>query len=159
LNNLGWSLAELGFYDDAIATYQAALRLPGDLERVKNNLAWATSARSNRLFARAFALQQGGQLDEAIRIYRALLADNHGWVNAHYNLAHALMTQGKCEEAVAEFERTLALQPVYPSAHLHLASCLEKLGKPLDAAQHRAIYEASARRVDDSAASRKQRAP
>lgn len=158
LNNLGWSLAELGFYDEAIATYQVALRQRTDLGKVKNNLAWAISARSSGLFARAFALQQGGQLDEAIRIYRALLVENPGWVNAHYNLGHALMTQGRCEEAVVQFERTLALQPDYPAAHLHLASCFEKLGKPLDAAQHRAIYEASARRVDDSAASRRQRA-
>jgi tetratricopeptide (TPR) repeat protein len=153
-NNLGWSLAELGFYDDAIAAYEMALRLRPDLARAANNLALAKDARSGALFRRAFTRQQSGQLDEAIRIYRALLARNADWTNAHYNLGHALMMQGRCSEAVAEFERTLRLRPLYPAAHLHLASCLGKLGRPAEAAQHRATYEASVHVQQDSTASR-----
>jgi len=153
-NNLGWSLAELGFYDDAIAAYETALRLQPDLVRAVNNLALAKDARSGVLFRRAFALQQSGHLDEAIRIYRGLLAQSPDWTNAHYNLGHALMMQGRCSEAVGEFERTLRLQSVYPAAHFHLASCLEKLGRPTDAAQHLARYEASLRAQHDTTASR-----
>jgi tetratricopeptide (TPR) repeat protein len=159
-NNLGWSLAELGFYDEAIPAYENALRLRPGWQRATNNLAAAKTARSSLQFSRAFGLQVAGRLDEAIRIYRELLAEYPRWVNAHYNLGHALMTQGHCAEAVAEFERTLALQPTYPAAHLHLASCLEKLGRPADAARHRAVYEVSTRRPTSATnAGQRTRAP
>jgi tetratricopeptide (TPR) repeat protein len=127
-NNLGWSLAQLGFYDEAIAAYEQALRLRPDLARARNNLTMAENARSESRFKRAFRLQQAGELDEAIRTYRDLLAHNPSWVNAHYNLGHALMTQGRCPDAVVEFKQTLALQPAHAGAQLNLASCLVKLG-------------------------------
>jgi tetratricopeptide (TPR) repeat protein len=146
-NNLGWSLAELGFYDDAVPAYENAVRLRPDLFLARNNLAAAKAAQSGAQFKRAFDLQMAGRLDDAIRVYRELLADYPSWVNAHYNVAHALMTRGQCAEAVPEFERTLALRPDYAAAHLHLASCLVKLGTPAEAARHRAVYEASIRQA------------
>jgi len=39
LNNLGWSLAQLGFHDDAARSYEQAIALQPDHERAKNNLA------------------------------------------------------------------------------------------------------------------------
>jgi Flp pilus assembly protein TadD len=37
-NNLGWSLAQLGFRDEAAAAYRAALALQPNDERATNNL-------------------------------------------------------------------------------------------------------------------------
>jgi tetratricopeptide (TPR) repeat protein len=39
LNNLGWSLAQLGFRDDAARSYEQAIALQPNHERAKNNLA------------------------------------------------------------------------------------------------------------------------
>ena len=146
-NNLGWSLAQLGLFDAAIPAYDNALRVRPDYTLARNNLAAAKSERSAALFRHAYTLQLGGQLDEAIAIYRELLGVSPGWVNVHYNLGHALMSQGRCAEAVPEFQRTLALQPVYPTAHLHLATCFAKLGQPVDAERHRALYVAAGGQV------------
>ncbi len=40
-NNLGWSLAKLGFYQEAIPAFEDALRLRPEFALAKNNLAWA----------------------------------------------------------------------------------------------------------------------
>lgn len=45
LNNLGWSLAKLGFYPEAVAAFEAALRAAPDYELARNNLAWARSQK------------------------------------------------------------------------------------------------------------------
>jgi tetratricopeptide (TPR) repeat protein len=140
-NNLGWTLGTLGFIPEALPALEHAIRLRPDYRLAKNNLAWAKAAIPAANFRRAFGLQTSGQSNEAIPIYRALLADNPGWVNAHYNLGYALLTVGDCNAAVAEFDKTLALQPSYSLAHLHLSTCLERLGRVQEAATHKAIYE------------------
>jgi tetratricopeptide (TPR) repeat protein len=141
-NNLGWSLARLGFYDEAIPAFERAVELRPDFTLARSNLAWARDAPARR-FKRAFELQQSGRAAEAIPIYRELILQSPQWVNARYNLGHALMSTGRCAEAVPELERVVAQQPDHPAAHLHLATCLEALGRLEESARHRAIHEGS----------------
>jgi tetratricopeptide (TPR) repeat protein len=159
-NNLGLSLAELGYRSQAVEMFERALRLKPDDVVAKGNLARAKSGEAvmrnvaasntgggiNEKFKHAFELQTSGRSSEAVPIYRELLAAYPGWVNAHYNLGFALMTLGDCPAAISELERTLALQPNYPLAHLHLSTCFGKLKKPADSLRHRAIYDESLRR-------------
>ena len=44
-NDLGWSLAKLGRYDEAIAAYEAAIRKNPGVEVYRNNLALAKRER------------------------------------------------------------------------------------------------------------------
>jgi tetratricopeptide (TPR) repeat protein len=155
-NNLGWSLGKLGFFPQAVPALENAIRFRPDYALARNNLAWAKGQIPAAAFQRAFLLHTSGREREAIPIYRALLEQNPGWVNVHYNLGHALMSIGQCDEAIAELEKTLQLQPNYPLAHLHLSTCFERLGRKEDAARHKAIYERATRvqPTDGTASSR-----
>jgi len=42
-NNLGWALAKLGFYEDAIPWFARALKIDPKMDLARNNLAWARS--------------------------------------------------------------------------------------------------------------------
>ena len=48
---------------------------------------------------------------------------------------------GNCREAIDEFKATLALEPNYPVAHLHMSTCLQKLGRNVEAAREKAVYD------------------
>lgn len=43
VNNLGWSLAKLGFYQEALPPLLQALALKPDFALAQNNLAWVRS--------------------------------------------------------------------------------------------------------------------
>lgn len=89
------------------------------------------------LFAQAFALQEVGELEEAIARYRRFLALQPDHSQAHFNLAHALMERGRHAQAVESFLRCLELRPDYAEVHLHLARCYAALGQPERAEAHR----------------------
>jgi tetratricopeptide (TPR) repeat protein len=157
-NNSGWSLGKLGFLQQSVSALEHAIRLRPDYTLARNNLAWAKAQIPAAAFQRAFQLHTSGREREAIPIYRALLEQNPGWINVHYNLGHALMSIGQCDAAIPELEKTLQLQPNYPPAHLHLSTCLQRLGREQEAARHRAIYERATRvQETDSAASGRNR--
>ena len=140
-NNLGWSLGKLGFYDDAVRAFDAALRHRPGYDLARNNKIWAEGEVSRARVMHALARQRAGDYGEAILRYRELLARYPDWAAAHFNLGFALMSLGSCAEATSEFERTLALQPSFNAAHLHLATCYGRLGRQTDASRQRAAYE------------------
>jgi tetratricopeptide (TPR) repeat protein len=142
-NNLGWSLAKLGLYEDALPAFDAAERHhPGD-GQVARNRAWAVDQLADARYRQAFALQQTDRPAEAASIYRSLIETYPRWVNAHYNLAYALMTAGRHEAAAAEFARTLELDPALTAAHFNRAACLDSLGRTAEAQGERAAYDAA----------------
>ena len=122
-NNLGWSLDQLGWHDDAIVAYGQAVALRPDFERARNNLAAAERRRVQEEFQRAFALQSAGQPAAAVQIYRALVARYPDWVNVHFNLGHAWLAMGRCEDANREFARAAALRPDLADARKMLGLC------------------------------------
>jgi tetratricopeptide (TPR) repeat protein len=72
------------------------------------------------LLDKAVAAQRAGQLDEAVRIYRALLEKFPDIPEIRSNLGAALAGQGRYAEAVIEYNRALALKPD-PGMRLNLA--------------------------------------
>jgi tetratricopeptide (TPR) repeat protein len=112
-NNLGIALEEIpGRLPEAIAHYQAALRINPNCAEAHNNLgnAWA---------------QRPGRLPEAIAEYEAALRIRPAYLAAHLNLGAALMRMpGRLPEAVAEYRAALRLDPNNAEAHNHLGNAL-----------------------------------
>jgi tetratricopeptide (TPR) repeat protein len=70
-------------------------------------------------------LLESGQLDEAIKEFRASLAIAPASPEALNNLGIALGSQGKLEEAIAQFQRALKLRPGFPDAERNLAMAVQ----------------------------------
>lgn len=66
--------------------------------------------------------QSGGNMDSAVKYYRAAIeADPRHW-QAHHNLANSYVLQGRFEDAAGEFQRTIRLNQNYSPAYLALAT-------------------------------------
>jgi len=79
-------------------------------------------------FAGAIAAELG-DLEEAVRLYRAAIAARPDFAEAHYNLGNALRGLGRHEEALAEFRRAAVLRPDLVQAHHNIGSTLLSLGR------------------------------
>jgi tetratricopeptide (TPR) repeat protein len=133
-NNLGFARFEAGRTPEAMAEYEAALRINPDSGDAHNNLA-------NALF-------RGGRLEEAIHHYEAALRINPGAMEVHSNLANALMKTGRVKEAVGHYETAVRINPDSAAAQSDLGYVLLSLGRAAEAAVH---YEAAVRTDPDSA--------
>jgi tetratricopeptide (TPR) repeat protein len=88
-----------GRLPEAIAEYQAALRLRPDYAEAHNGLASALA-------------RVPGRLPEAIAEYRAALRIQPDFAEAHFNLGNALaQTPARLPEAIAEYEAALRIRP------------------------------------------------
>lgn len=84
-------------------------------------------------FNRAAAAQRQGDLQEAVREYRAALAADPRDADAHSNLGSVLDTLGQREEAIAELRAALALEPDLAVAHNNLGAALLRAGREAEA--------------------------
>ena len=100
-------MLEQGLFDDAISSYQEALRINPFLFGAQNNLGNAFRALGN--------------LDEAITCYDKALVIKPDYAEAHTNLGNAKIYMGKFDEAVACYHKALAIEPEYAEAHSSLA--------------------------------------
>jgi tetratricopeptide (TPR) repeat protein len=80
------------------------------------------------------ALQQAGQLDDAIRAYREYLAAEPDSVQARSNLGVALARAGRYDEAIAEYNLGLQKTPDSPVFLLNLGLAYYKTGRHAEAA-------------------------
>ena len=83
---------------DAIAEFQAALRLRPDYAYAHNNLGNALA-------------ETPGRLPDAIAEYLAALRIEPDHTKAHINLGDALVKTGRLSEAIAEYEAALRIRP------------------------------------------------
>ena len=95
--------AGVGRIDEAIAAYQAALRLDPSMERARRGLALAQQFKEN---ARAEAARLSGQADAA-------RSDG----NLYYVVGVAQLRAGDLDAAARSFDRTLALNPKAADPH------------------------------------------
>jgi tetratricopeptide (TPR) repeat protein len=82
------------------------------------------------------ALQEQGELDEAIAHYERAIAFKPGYAEAHNNLGNGLKQQGKLGEATAHYQLAIALKPDYAEAHNNLGIALKEQGELDEAMVH-----------------------
>jgi Tfp pilus assembly protein PilF len=116
-NNMGFTFAEQGRLDEAIAHYQQALQVRPDFAYTHNNF--------------GLALAHQGHLEAAIAAYTQAIRLRPEYVNAHNNLGLALVRQGQPGEAMEHFTQALAIIPDSAETHNNLGIALaaqEKYG-------------------------------
>jgi len=124
--NFGFALSHsAGREREAIAEYQAALRIDPDYAEAHNNLGNSLS-------------QIPGRLPEAIAEYQAALRTNPHYAEPHNNLGNALsQIPGRLPEAIAEYQAALRINPDDAEAHYNLGLLLMNIpGRRQDAIFH-----------------------
>ena len=120
LSNKGVSLDNVDLHDEAIRTYQEAIRIRPKLAEAHNNL--------------GIALKAKGNLDGAIKKYGEALEIRPEFAEAHFNLGIALAAKGDLDGAIEEFRAairirpTLTIRPTYAVAHYNLGNALQAKG-------------------------------
>ena len=114
--NLGLLFAEMpARLPDAIAEYQAALRIKPDYAEAHVNLGFALS-------------RTPGRLSDAIAEYQSALKIKPDYAEAHNDLGVALLfTPGRLADAIAEFHAALHAEPDYAEAHNNLGNSLAQI--------------------------------
>jgi tetratricopeptide (TPR) repeat protein len=125
-HNLGVALAENpSDLNQAIAHFQAALRIRPDYVRAHTDLGSALA-------------RLPGRLPDAVAEFRAALAIDPDLAIPHNNLANALAQQGDWSGAISEYETALRIDPDYADARHNLAEAQYNLGLELAKTQGRA---------------------
>lgn len=108
----------------------------------------ASAAPDNALaaLARAYALQQAGDLDAAERVYTEVLATHPDDPTALINGGALALQRGQIDAAIDRFERVVALAPANTIAHNNLGFALLRAGRNDDALRH--LDQAIARQPD-----------
>ncbi len=155
-NNLGVLLSAEGKTAEAVAHYQATIRLDPDFEQAYNNMGivyaqagktqeaisqYAEALRLNPQFAEAeynwgIALQLAGRDREAIPHYERAIELQHDFSKAEYNLGLIFVDLGNIPEAIERFKAALNIDPDYADAHYDLGLALAKQGKLDEAIAH-----------------------
>ena len=113
-NNLGYDLSKMpGRLDEAIAQYQAALRIKPDYPEAHDNL-------GNAYFKK-------GRTADAVSEFEEALRHKPDFASAHNNLGNVLYTLGRTREAVSEHETALRINPDYAEAHNDLGCDLDRI--------------------------------
>jgi len=84
--------------------------------------------RAEALFAQAFARHQAGDLREAERLYRQVLAMASDHPDSLHLLGLVRMQSGAPEEGVRLMRRAVAIKPEFALAHYNLGNALRRLG-------------------------------
>src|ERR1017187_6473355 len=75
------------------------------------------------------ALDEKGQIGEAIREFQEAIRLIPDYAVAHNNLGRALFRKGQIGEAIREFQEAIRLKPDYAGAHNNLGSALDGKGQ------------------------------
>ncbi|MDE2849450.1 MAG: tetratricopeptide repeat protein [Acidobacteriota bacterium] len=87
-------------------------------------------------FDRAVRAARSGRNDEAIVLYRELLAEDDGDPEVHFNLARSLIETGDQAAAEEHLRRVIAENPGHGAAHFNLALLLGRTGRTAEGALH-----------------------
>ena len=87
-----------------------------------------------RLLERAYEKQRTGELDEAIRLYKASI-EEHPTAEAHTFLGWTYSFQGRYDEAIEQCKIAITVDPEFGNPYNDIGSYLMKQGK-LDEAIH-----------------------
>ncbi|MGH6962520.1 MAG: tetratricopeptide repeat protein, partial [Dongiaceae bacterium] len=141
---------------DAVAAYEAALRLKPEYAEAHYNLGIALqnlrqSARAIAAYRRGAELRPAhvgtffnlggelrsqGRLADAVVAFRQAIALKPDYAEAHRNLGNALRDLKRMDEAAGAYRAALAIRPDYPAAELDLAIVLRMQRRFGEAEQH-----------------------
>jgi tetratricopeptide (TPR) repeat protein len=136
--NLGAELDDQGRSEEAMAEYQAALRINPKETMARNNL--------------GMSLAQMGRVPEAVEHWEEVLRIDPNHAEAHNNLANALAQTGRLTEALPHWEKSLRAKPDFAEAHFNFAVALAQAGRYDEAIGH---YEQVLRLHPDDADARR----
>ncbi len=115
--SLGLASQMAGDVPEALAHYEAAVRILPDDARAHNDLGYVLA-------------QLPGRMPDAIAEYQTALRIRPRYVEAYNNLGIALaQTPGRLPEAIAQFQAAVRIQPNYVHAHMNLANAWSQAGK------------------------------
>lgn len=109
----GQALLDEARLPEAASTYRAVLAL--DPQN------WISSK------ALASIALQGGELEEAIRRYSALIERRPDFAEGHYKRGNAHNRLGRMPEALADYDQAIALDPKYANAFCNRGTVLQRL--------------------------------
>ena len=125
---LGAISEKLGATDNAVRSYQEALRLnPGQSE--------ARQALEGYYVNRGVTLRRNNQLDESVGMFRQAIGLNPSSADAHFELGQVLEQRGQADEAISEYQEAIKIDPDKSTAHARLAAQYAKQGQNQRAVQ------------------------
>lgn len=120
-NETGKTLIRQGRRDEAVASFERAIRLDPDLAEAHNNL--------------AITLNDRQRYDEAIAEYRCAIQLNPHYAEAHFNLGNAFRRKGESQAAIAAYQAALELRPDLAEAYNGIGNVLVDNGRHAEAAE------------------------
>ncbi len=117
-DNLGLCYEALGQYDDAIRTYQEAIRLNA---KTPNPSPWPPLNLGTLLI-------KLGKFDEARAALQESLRYDPRFPKAHYQMGLLLEKEKKDREAIEELNLAVKFDPAYPEPHYVLGRIYQRLG-------------------------------
>ena len=136
--SLALTRQQIGYWRDSEALFRHALEVTENNALAHNGL--------------GVALDEKGQIDEAIRQLQEALRLNPDNADVQYNLGVALFQQGRTAEAIRQFQETLRLKPNHAEAHNNLGTALGLTGQTDEAMHH---FQEALRLKPDYAEARK----
>jgi tetratricopeptide (TPR) repeat protein len=119
LRELGLLYAAAQEYEDAVASYEQALKIKADYHQAWN--------------FRGYALGKLGRNEDAVASYKQALEIKADYHQAWNNLGNALVKLGRNEDAVASYDQVVKIKPDYHYAWNNRGYALGKLGRNEDA--------------------------
>ncbi len=110
----------------------------GDFER-RTTAPWLWNDNGQRtrkiskIFEEALRHHRAGRIDDALELYRQVLALDPVHGDASINSGAAFVTQGRIEDAIGYYERGLAAGPAQPAVHYNFGNALARAGRIDDA--------------------------
>jgi Tfp pilus assembly protein PilF len=83
--------------------------------------------QARKLLGRALECQQAGDVDGAMHLYQASIAQ-HATAEAHTDLGWVLAMRGRYREAVAECKRAIEIDPTFGNPYNDIGAYLMELG-------------------------------